>query len=44
MFMIDEYRQINGNSAKYEGDSYQNIIGDLIAVQGWRKFICSFLH
>ena len=30
---IERYRQTSGTSKDYEGDSYQNIIGDLIACQ-----------
>ena len=30
---IERYRQTSGTSANYEGDSVQNIIGDLIACQ-----------
>ena len=31
--IIKRYRETSGTSANYEGDSYQNIIGDLIACQ-----------
>ena len=31
--IINRYRQTSGTSENYEGDSYQNIIGDLIACQ-----------
>ena len=32
-WVIDTYRANSGTSSDYEGDSYQNIIGDLIVVQ-----------
>ena len=32
-FIINRYRNTSGTSKNYEGDSYQNIIGDLIACQ-----------
>ena len=31
--IIDKYRVVSGNAGDYAGDSYQNIIGDLIVVQ-----------
>ena len=31
--IIDKYREASGTSSDYDGDSYQNIIGDLIVVQ-----------
>ena len=33
-----------GNIAEYEGDSYQNIIGDLIAVQSGYMVSWIFFH
>ena len=33
---IEKYRESSGTSRDYDGDSYQNIIADLIVVQGWR--------
>ena len=35
---IQKYRESSGTSSDYDGDSYQNIIADLIVVQGWEKF------
>ena len=31
--VIERYRQTSGTSEDYQGDSYQNILGDLIACQ-----------
>ena len=42
-WMIDLYRANSGTSAHYEGDSYQNIIGDLIsATFGW--YVAAVFH
>jgi hypothetical protein len=30
---IEKYREASGTSSDYDGDSYQNIIADLIVVQ-----------
>ena len=34
-WVIEKYREASGTSSDYDGDSYQNIIGDLIMSQGW---------
>ena len=39
--VIERYRQTSGTSADYEGDSYQNILGDLTACQS--GYIVSFI-
>ena len=42
---IQKYRESSGTSSDYDGDSYQNIIADLIVVQGWGEFYClSLIH
>ena len=34
---IEKYREASGTSSDYDGDSYQNIIADLIVVQAGHK-------
>ena len=41
-YMVDKFRDYNDNYDGYGGDSYQNIIGDLIMVQGL-KMIFQFI-
>ena len=40
--VIERYRQTSGTSADYEGDSYQNILGDLTACQTGYILSCIF--
>ena len=42
--VIERYRQTSGTSADYEGDSYQNILGDLTSCQTGYILSCIFSY
>ena len=42
--MIEKYRESHGTSTEYDGDSYQNIIGDIIMVQTGYMISWLFLY
>ena len=43
-YTIEKYREASGTSSDYDGDSYQNIIADLIVVQAGYMISWLFLY
>ena len=43
-YTIEKYREASGTSSGYDGDSYQNIIADLIVVQAGYMISWLFLY